>query len=442
MFVSDEAEGAMDEAGLVAQLATRDRERLRGYRELLEFYRGAQWREPARRGERQLTLNYAKVLVEKVTSYLMADRLFVVDPEDDRPESLEAARRSEAALARIVEVNDLEALDFDTELDAAVLGDGAYKVTWDVEAGEVRISAPDVQGLWIWPRPDDPWRPATLANRTTLASGESAVEVWTETTFALVADGRVVRRGPNPYGFIPYVVFPNLRLPKQLWGVSDLAGILEPARELNRAMTQLSRLLELSGNPIAVLENVDRAEDIAIGPGAVWELPERARAYILDLLGSGGVGIHIDYLNALYRALHDLAETPRTAFGDNSRALAGVALEIELQPLLQKVARKRLLRSTVYRRRNAMALRLLEQFGGGSYAPYRSRVVWGAVTPRDASRQLADEQLAIASGLRSRRSAMVRLGTVDPDREFARWLEEERERSALAAQKGAEDGGA
>lgn len=430
----------MDEVALVAQLATRDRERLRGYRELLEFYRGAQWREPARRGERRLTLNYAKVLIEKVTSYLMTDRLLVVDPEDDRPESVAAARRAEAALARIAEVNDLDALDFDTEIDTAVLGDGAYKVTWDVEAGEVRISAPDVQGIWIWPRSDDPWRPAMLANRTALAIGETAVELWTDETLAVVVEGRLVRRGPNPYGFIPYVVFPNLRAPKQLWGVSDLAPILEPARELNRAMTQLSRLLELSGNPIAVLENVDRADDIAIGPGAVWELPERARAYILDLLGSGGVGLHIDYLNALYRALHDLAETPRTAFGDNSRALAGVALEIELQPLLQKVARKRLLRSSVYRRRAMMALRLLERFTGERYAPYRSRVVWGAVTPRDASRQLADEQAAVASGLRSRRGAMARLGMADPDREFARWLEEERERSAVLAQKGAADG--
>ncbi|MCL6649333.1 MAG: phage portal protein [Chloroflexi bacterium] len=431
-----------DDAALVARLATLDRERMRGYRELLEFYRGQQWREVGRRGERRLTLNYAKVLVEKVTSYLMTDRLMVVDPEDERPESLEAARRAEAALARISEANDLEALDFDTEIDTAVLGDGAYKVTWDVEAAEVRITAPDVQGIWLWPRADDPTQPAKLAHQYPLADGTgTAVEVWTATTFALFIDGKPARRGPNPYGFLPYVVFPNLRAPKQLLGVSDLVPILEPARELNRAMTQLSRLLELSGNPIAVLENVDRADEITVGPGAVWELPERARAYILDLLGNGGVGLHIDYLNALYRALHDLAETPRTAFGDTSRALTGVALEIELQPLLQKVARKRLLRSAVYRRRNAMALRLLERFGGDRFAPYRTRVVWGPITPKDGSRQLAEERAAVASGLRSRRGAMVRLGTADPEREFTRWLEEEEARQRVAGgRKGEPDG--
>ncbi|MFN8533277.1 MAG: hypothetical protein U0556_07000 [Dehalococcoidia bacterium] len=207
-----------------------------------------------------------------------------------------------------------------------------------------------------------------------LPSGETSVEIWTDETFALFVDGRPVRQGPNPYGFIPCVVFPNLRTPKQAWGVSDLAPILEPARELNRALTQLSRLLELSGNPIAVLENVDRAEDIAIGPGAVWELPERARAYILDLLGGGGIDLHIDYLNALYRALHDLAETPRTAFGDNSRALAGVALRIELRCCRRWRANGSCARRSTGGTTPQRAAAAADRYSG-DFAPYRSRVI-------------------------------------------------------------------
>ena len=66
---------------------------------------------------------------------------------------------------------------------------------------------------------------------------------------------------------------------------------------MNRALSQLSTILELSGNPIAVLENVTEAQDIAVQPGAVWELPEQARAYLLDLLQGGGVQLHIDYVN-------------------------------------------------------------------------------------------------------------------------------------------------
>src|SRR5437762_8493562 len=78
----------------------------------------------------------------------------------------------------------------------------------------------------------------------------------------------------------------------------------------------------------------------------------------------GGVQLHASYIDLLYRTLHDLSETPRTSFGDNQRALSGVALEMELHPLLQKVKRKRLIRTAAYRRRASMMLRLLSRFQG------------------------------------------------------------------------------
>lgn len=83
---------------------------------------------------------------------------------------------------------------------------------------------------------------------------------------------------------------------------------------------------------------------------AVWELPEQARAYLPDLLQGGGVRLHVDYLDLVYRTLHDLAETPRVAFGDSGGNRSGVALQTELDPLLRKVARKRLIRTAALRR--------------------------------------------------------------------------------------------
>ncbi|MCS7003053.1 MAG: phage portal protein, partial [Dehalococcoidia bacterium] len=97
------------------------------------------------------------------------------------------------------------------------------------------------------------------------------------------------------------------------------------------------------------------------------------------------------------------------------------------QPLAQKVARKRQVRSAAYRARARLALRLRELFLGEDYSATRLSVVWSPVTPRDGSRRLADERLAVLSGLRSRRTAMTQLGVENPEREFARWLEEERE---------------
>ena len=168
-------------------------------------------------------------------------------------------------------------------------------------------------------------------------------------------------------------------------------------------------------------------------PGAVWEIPEKAKAYLLDLLQGGGVRLHVDYIDLLYRTLHDLSESPRTAFGDNQRGLSGVALEMELHPLLQKVRRKRLIRGSVYRRRNDMILRLLEQQTGVSYGPHRARVIWGPVLPQDRGRLVRDEQILIGAGIHSRRRAMDNLGVEDADAEYARWLEEKRLERGLSS---------
>jgi len=440
---------------LPQQLSRMDLDRLKAYRENLDFYNGVQWRGHPRPRERRLTFNYAKVFVDKVTSYLMSGLSFAIDPVS--PEDKEKARRAEEAIYEVYETNNLEQLDFDTELDAAILGDGCFKVTWDSREKRVRVSAPDAQGIFVWWLGDDVTRVWRVASRYRLSADEvpllynvgatrrvaataskpqsTIVELWTDRKFELWIDDLLFERKANPYGFIPFVIFPNLREPKKFWGVSDIPALTEPARELNRALSQLSLILELSGNPIAVLENIENAQDIAVQPGAVWEIPEQAKAYLLDLLQGGGVKLHVDYIDLLYRTLHDLSESPRTAFGDNQRGLSGIALEMELHPLLQKVRRKRLIRTAVYRRRNELTLRVLERMTGESFGHYRSRIIWGPILPQDRERLVRDEEILIGSGVHSRRRAMDELGVEDPDTEFERWLQEE-EKISLPRTKG------
>jgi len=419
-----------------------DMDRIRGYTELLDFYHGIHWQGRAVRGEKRLTFNYAKVLVDKVTSYLMSGVDFAVDALEDSDEARARAQKAEEALYQVYEDNNLEQLDFDTEIDCAILGDACFKVIWDNEAKKVRVTAPDVQGIYAWWLGDDVSRVWRVASKYTLTAEETEllyrvkpkgktatlVEVWTDADFELYLDNAVIDKKPNPYGFIPFITFPNLREPKKFWGMSDITQIMESQREINRAMSQLSRILELSGNPIAVLENIEESEDIAVKPGAVWNIPEDAKAYLLDLLQGDGVRMHIEYIDLLYRTMHDVAESPRAAFGGVERDLSGVALEIELHPLLQKVKRKRIIRTATYNRRSQLILKLLEKYTGQSFGmkdgDNRLRVVWGAVLPQDVARQVNNEQILVQTGIHSRRRAMDNLGIQDPELEFTRWLEE------------------
>jgi len=428
-----------DTLPLPARLRRIDEDRLRRYRDNLDFYEGRQWEGRARRTERRLTFNYAKALVDKVTSYLLNGQSVQVEASDgDTPSGRERARAAERALRDVEATNALAQLDFETELDCAVLGDACYKVTWNPAEASVRVTAPDVQGVFAWRVPDDPSRLLAVASQYALEPGSkdpaaagtrtppaTVTEYWTAEAFDLWHGDELVERVANPYGFIPFVIFPNLREPKQTWGSSDIPPVMASGRELNRAYSQLSQILELSGNPIAVLEGITGSQDIAVEPGAVWEVPEKAKAYLLDLLQGGGVALHRDYIDLIYRTLHDLGESPRTAFGHNPQGLSGIALNTELDPLAKKVARKQRIRGAVYERRAALMLRLLAQYAGLDVRGLRPVMHWGPVLPIDRSREVADATALVAAGIQSRRTSSAHLGADDPEAEYARVREEQ-----------------
>jgi hypothetical protein len=419
-----------------SQLARMDSTRLAAYRTNLDFYRGSQWQTTSR--HRQLVFNYAKVSIDKATSFLMQGLGFACYPGEETDELKARVRRAEQLLHQVYEQNNLRQLDYETEVDTAILGDGCYKVIWDTGEKRIHITAPDVSGVYAWWLGDDTSRVWRVASRYTLTREEISVlygrnierkqaaitELWTDRVFDLYLDNDLIESGPNPYGFIPFIIFPNVKQPKRFWGESDIPILVQPQRELNRALSQLSRILELSGNPIAVLENIASAEDIKVQPGALWTIPEDAKAYLLDLLQGGGVRLHVDYIDLLYRALHDVSEMPRVAWGGVEKELSGTALSIELGSLVQKVVRKRTIRTDVYHRRNALILKLAELFMDENFEGVSHRVVWGPILPQDIDRQAQTEQILVQAGVHSRRTAMDEMGIRDPDEEFNRWLEE------------------
>jgi len=430
-----------------------DRVRLSAYRSNLDFYNGTQWSERSR--YRQLVFNYVKIAVDKVTSYLMNELNFACEPEvggqgkkgnaggpkgPPLQKTENMAKMAEELIYMVYDQNNCSELDYTTEVDTAILGDGCYKVTWDTTEKRIRITAPDVNGIFAWWQGDDITRLYRVASRYQLTAEEAAAlykqkiskktasmtEVWDIKQFILYLDDKVIEHKPNPYGFIPFIIFPNLRQPKQYWGLSDIPALREPQRELNRALTQLSRILEVSGNPIAVLEGVEQSENIQVAPGAVWNVPPDARAYLLDLLQGGGIRLHIDYIDLVYRTMHDLSESPRACYGGIERDMSGIALEVELQSLLQKVRRKRLIRTNVYRRRNEMLLALHKKFNRQDLTGVSQRILWGHVLPQDRAREAQNEQLMVQSGIHSRRTAMDNLSVRDPEAEFEKWMAERR----------------
>lgn len=460
-----------------AQGETDEGRRMR-YRTYLDFYNGLQWAERRRPGERRLTVNYARTFVQKGASYLLGKPVRIeLVPNGEGPEAAELAARTEAALAQLWQANGLHRLDYDTALDAAVLGDGAFKVTVQRDEGGVKsaenkmgfgpqhsspgrlhsvvVRAVDVLGLsagwqgddmnslrWVREQSEmtagearERWGVQALSQNGLTRSGltdgatVTVVEHWTAQRYRVEVQGRSVLDQKNPYGFLPYVIFPNIGRPRQCWGMSDLEDIMSLNSEFNVRVSVLSQLLQVSGNPILVLENTDDAEGIRVGPGAVWSIPEGAKAYLLELLNQGGVDLHIKYIELLYKMMHDLAELPGAGFGRDDASKSGVALDILLHPVVQKVQRKRAIWNEVLERRNAMMLTL------AGLPVHRSRVIWSDVLPRDRAALVTEQVALVASSIYSLSTARRNLGQEQPEQENERIVAERETLGATGASK-------
>lgn len=431
--------------------------RLMRYLEYQAMYTGDQWTDLPGPSEVRLTLNYCRVFINKMASYLYSKPVGYDAVGGGQGSGAgrrnDEGRRVEEWLGEWSAANDLPGLDLEGAVTAGVLGDGAYTVRWDGEIGYPKVTAVDPAGLdarWrtddhrtlLWVRQSYWVSPVELtgAQEAMLAANNvamdaytplAAYEDWTAKGWKLVVGGVEVDGGPNPYGEIPYVMWPNLRLPGEFWGESDLVDIIEMQRELNKRVSTFARLLQLCGNPITVIEGATDEEtaELRLGPNMMWTLPEKARAYVLDLLGAGGVDAHFKYLDVLYRCMHDISEMPRTSFGDSSgqsQARSGVALEIELQPLLHKLARKRSILGSMLLKRARLAMKIARTHGAALPEGVAVNVIWPAVLPQDRATLVTQETALVGAGIHPPTLAIKLLEDPDPDEVFAQVLEQGR----------------
>ena len=139
-------------------LAQLDRSRFSDYKANLDFYNGEQWTDkmlqapPARLQLRQDRHRQAHHLPHgRPQLRLRAHRKSNIKYQ----KSKRLARKAEQVIYQVYAQNNLQELDYETEVDAAILGDGCYKVTWDAEEKRIRVTSPDVNGLYAWWLGDD-----------------------------------------------------------------------------------------------------------------------------------------------------------------------------------------------------------------------------------------------------------------------------------------------
>ena len=116
----------------VQQLSQLDRSRFSAYKANLDFYNGEQWADSSLRSStknRQLVFNYAKIAVDKVTSYLMEGLNFACEPSENQTLNIknqklnskdqrDTARKAEKVIYDVYHQNNLQELAIPTTAHA------------------------------------------------------------------------------------------------------------------------------------------------------------------------------------------------------------------------------------------------------------------------------------------------------------------------------------
>lgn len=380
-------------------------------------------------------VNLCEVLVDTVVAHLGSARVAWGDDA--------AANAHDEHLTDVLNREGSELLDETAETSACVLGDGAWKVTWDDEQRRVRLATIDPSSLHIDPTPGDPttpalvaqfyeitpdWAPVLLPNGAILpATGTRKIEVcevWTPDRLQFWANDRLAFDDTNPYGAIPYCVFPNLRLPWQTWGRSDVARLIDLQDAYNDAHADLDDMMQIANAILLVYGS--ESEDLSVQPGVIWEMPEASRVEVLDLLQNSSSDARHTYLDRLRVELGQQARVPDLALGlDDIASASGTALQIQLGPLLRLVARKRLSRSQAHRHRARLIARLGTLYQGLPPAEHLApSVYWTEAIPSDRSVELANATAELALGV-SRETLISRIGYDDATAELTRRHQED-----------------
>ncbi len=243
-------------------------------------------------------------------------------------------------------------------------------------------------------------------------------EFYSPTELTVYEDGKII--DVRPYDRIPAAWIQNLGVMGVAQGISDLEGVIELVEEYDHLAGKQTRIVDYYSSPTLVFKGIS-AGDLNKDVRTILFLPADGEASFLEWSGSGP-DVEAQ-LSRIRDAIAEMAQVPAVAFGQPETGgsnISGVALEILYGPLLAKTRDKRAGWSPPLEYVMGVAL------GAANHdvPPEDVRAIWADALPVHGQEQIAQETEAVAAGLRSKRTAMNRLGTEDPEAELKRILVE------------------
>lgn len=474
-----------------------DQRRLRAYKYYMDFYDGRQWDDvvgslttsewnPAygyyyswQEDFNRRTWNVTRNIVDKLVSWMCQEEWKCkvpvellgddTDPNvESNPQSTTGTSQSfsernsnpekpfnaQELLETFWTINKRRELTYDTTYAACITGDAYLKLAWDPDfyaegVGELTLQVLDSRT--VIPYWDGHDRRKMIGCRIQYPTKEIQPdgsiksvmysEIHTPGTIAEFIDGDVDKTYPNPLGEIMVVHIPNEPLPYRKYGRSDLESLLIPQKELNEKTSDFSEILAYHAAPVTIIKGA-RVQSLERGARKIWGgIPKDGDVYNLGL--DSDLSSALQYLELLKKHLHECGNVPEEALGSlqNVSNTSAAALQVQYQPLIERITKKQIYFGRGYKRINELVLKFYE--AAGVWEPpegvpvqkkYHTEIEWGDSLPRDRTIQLADLSTELGLGIESKKGALQRLGEEAPDKKLEEIRQEQVEDAELQYQ--------
>jgi hypothetical protein len=339
--------------------------RLKRYAQHWQFYHTLQWNFEREEGAPLVTVNYARLVVDKAVSWMVKGGI-----EHDVPKALEGTVKP--LLDEVWKYNDQEILLYETGTVGAVTGDVFILITFAEPTDLARRRNPNSQGqiridLLGSEQCFPTWDPLNTDVMTSLrietvyydhntrlraidddnhprqGQGNITVrrftQIITPDTIIEQYEGGPPFVRPNVLGEIPVVHVKNLPIAREFYGISDLDNVMPLQNELNEKTTDESDIIHYHAGPITVITG-GKAATLEYGPNKIWSgFPAEARVQNLEM-GTDLASIQ-SYIGFIRKSILELTETPEVLLEQpNISNTSGVALQLMYQPIVDKTKRK------------------------------------------------------------------------------------------------------
>jgi hypothetical protein len=429
-------------------LTTQDTTRLTDYRRKWNFYEGYHWQEIPESEKTEVTKNYCRPFVNKFVNFELG-KGFSIKMSPDVEETV---------LPYLNEVwEDNKKLKICQQFGQAksVTGDGWLQVLYqpktldngqpnpnfydpydEYEKGRVRILA--VPPNICFPRYEDGYDKDRMTSFTVMypirlnqddpKSLKTIVykQVWTNEKVDVFIGTELQDTYVNKYGVIPFFHCKNLELAGRNFGLSDLEDLIPLNMELNLKSSDVSEIIEYHSAPVTLVYGA-RIGQLEKGANKVWGgLPTSAKVENLGL--DSDLQASKDYIQDIKTAMHEIGGVPESALGKEQAIsnTSGVALQLMMLPLIERIEQKRALTSECLVNVNKLVIRiglveglidkdLTKWQNGDKYAKevYQTEIAYEDNLPKDALVELQQIQLEMKLGLTDREESMKRLGKED-----------------------------